>query len=29
VQENPNIGAGVVEGLIYACTSFLIGWSAA
>ncbi len=29
MQENPNIGAGVVEGLIYACTSFLIGWSAA
>jgi uncharacterized membrane protein YjfL (UPF0719 family) len=29
VQEKPNIGAGVVEGLIYACTSFLIGWSAA
>lgn len=29
MQEKPNIGAGVVEGLIYSCTSFLIGWSAA
>jgi uncharacterized membrane protein YjfL (UPF0719 family) len=25
-QEAPNIGAGVIEGTIYVCISFLIGW---
>jgi uncharacterized membrane protein YjfL (UPF0719 family) len=25
-QEVPNIGAGVIEGIIYVCISFLIGW---
>lgn len=25
-QEVPNIGAGVIEGAIYVCISFLIGW---
>ncbi len=25
-QENPNIGAGVIEGVVYIAMSFLIGW---
>jgi len=25
-QQTPNIGAGVLEGVIYLCISFLIGW---
>ena len=25
-QQVPNIGAGVLEGSLYVCISFLIGW---
>jgi uncharacterized membrane protein YjfL (UPF0719 family) len=26
LQDRPNIGAGVIEGTLYICVSFLIGW---